>query len=83
MDKKIKIEDIICTDPDILGGTPVFKGTRVPVQSLFWHIEQGIPVEEFLEDFPTVSREQVIALLELTGTLFDREHIQRLYEASA
>ena len=54
---------IICT-PDILGGTPVFNGTRVPVQTLIDYLEGGQSINEFLEGFPTVSREQVIAFLE-------------------
>ena len=51
-------------DPEILGGEPVFAGTRVPVKSLFDHLEAGDSIEEFLEGFPSVKREQVIALLE-------------------
>jgi uncharacterized protein (DUF433 family) len=48
-----------------MGGTPVFVGTRVPVQTLLDYLEAGDPLDEFLEDFPTVSREQVVAVLEL------------------
>ena len=55
---------IISCSPDILGGTPVFAGTRVPVQTLLDYIEGGESIDEFLEGFPTVSREQVIAFLE-------------------
>ncbi len=51
-------------NPEILGGEPVFAGTRVPVKSLFDHLEAGDSIEEFLEGFPSVKREQVIALLE-------------------
>jgi uncharacterized protein (DUF433 family) len=54
----------ITYDPGILGGEPVFAGTRVPVKSLFDHLEAGDSIEEFLEGFPSVQREQVIALLE-------------------
>lgn len=54
----------IISDPEILGGTPVFKGTRVPVQSLFDHLEAGDSIGDFLEGFPSVRREQVIAILE-------------------
>ena len=57
-------EQVIHTDPDILGGTPVFVGTRVPVQALIDYIEGGHPLADFLDDFPTVSREQAIAALE-------------------
>ena len=60
-----KISAIITHDPDVQGGTPVFRGTRVPVQSLFDHLETGESIEDFLEGFQTVQREQVIALLEL------------------
>ena len=52
------------SDPEILGGTPVFVGTRVPFQTLLDYLEAGDPLHEFLEDFPTVSREQAIAGLE-------------------
>ena len=55
---------VINIDPEILGGTPVFIGTRVPVQTLFDYVEGGNDLAEFLDDFPTVSREQAIQLLE-------------------
>ena len=55
---------VVVVDPEILGGTPVFRGTRVPVKSLFDFIEKGDSIEEFLVNFPTVRREQVIVLLE-------------------
>ena len=55
---------IVHSDPDILGGTPVFVGTRVPFQTLFDYLESGDPLGEFLEDFPTVSREQAVAAIE-------------------
>lgn len=55
---------IINTDPDVMGGTPVFRGTRVPIQSLFDYLEAGDSIEEFLQNFPTVDREQVIVLLQ-------------------
>lgn len=60
----MKLESVIDTNPDILGGTPVFAGTRVPVQSLFEHLEAGDSIDDFLEGFPSVRREQVIAVLE-------------------
>ncbi|MDH3692077.1 MAG: DUF433 domain-containing protein [Gammaproteobacteria bacterium] len=50
--------------PDIMGGTPVFRGTRVPVKTLLDYLERGDPLQTFLDDFPTVSREQTIAALE-------------------
>jgi uncharacterized protein (DUF433 family) len=57
--------DVISINPKILGGTPCFAGTRVPVASLFDHLEQDISLDEFLADFPTVSRQQAVAVLEL------------------
>ena len=55
---------VIVKHPDILGGTPVFRGTRVPIQALFDYLEGGDTLEDFLEGFPTVSREAAIAALE-------------------
>ena len=55
---------VIHTDPDILGGTPVFVGTRVPAKMLWAYLEGGDSLDVFLDDFPTVSREQSIAALE-------------------
>jgi uncharacterized protein (DUF433 family) len=57
--------EIVHSDPDILGGTPVFVGTRVPVKSLYDHLEAGDGLDEFLDGFPSVTREQPIAALEL------------------
>ncbi len=56
---------VIRIDPQILGGTPCFSGTRVPVESLFDHIRLGYTVDYFLAQFPSVKREQVLAVLEL------------------
>jgi uncharacterized protein (DUF433 family) len=56
---------IIVADPDILGGTPVFAGTRVPVRPLFDYLEEGGTLDEFLRQFPSVTREQAIAALDL------------------
>lgn len=56
---------IIQSDPDILGGTPVFVGTRVPVKTLLDYLEAGDSLEVFLDHFPSVSRQQAIAALEL------------------
>jgi uncharacterized protein (DUF433 family) len=55
---------VVHSDPDILGGTPVFVGTRVPVQALIDYIEGGHSLKEFLDDFPTVTREIAVAALE-------------------
>jgi uncharacterized protein (DUF433 family) len=59
------LSDIVRSDPEILGGTPVFVGTRVPVQSLFDYLEGGETLDEFLRQFPSVQREQAIAALDL------------------
>ena len=55
---------VIHSDPETLGGTPVFVGTRVPVQALIDYLEGGHPLAEFLDDFPSVTHEQAIAALE-------------------
>jgi uncharacterized protein (DUF433 family) len=55
---------IITADPDIMGGTPVFTGTRVPIQTLLDYLEAGDSVDDFLEGFPTVKKAQIIAFLE-------------------
>jgi len=57
-------QSVICRDPEVMSGTPVFCGTRVPVQTLIEYLEAGDSIDEFLEGFPTVSRAQVIAFLE-------------------
>jgi uncharacterized protein (DUF433 family) len=56
--------DLITVDPDILGGTPVFKGTRLPIKSLFDYLEDNYSLEEFLECFPSVTRELACKVLE-------------------
>ncbi len=60
-------------DPDKLGGTPVFAGTRVPIKNLFDYLEGGETLEDFLEGFPPVTREQAIAVLELAETSLLKE----------
>lgn len=60
---------LIVQDPEILGGTAVFAGTRVPVQSLIDCLEAGDSLDEFLDDFPTVSREHAVAVLDLAGRM--------------
>ena len=56
--------DLIVVDPDIHSGTPVFRGTRVPIKTLFDHLEAGDPLEVFLDDFPSVGRQLAVAVLE-------------------
>jgi uncharacterized protein (DUF433 family) len=62
-------EAVIVSSPDILGGTPVFRGTRVPFQTLIEYLEANQPLADFLDDFPTVSREAAIAALEEAKSL--------------
>jgi uncharacterized protein (DUF433 family) len=57
-------ESVVKIDPEIMSGAPCFVGTRVPIQNLIDYLEGGDSINEFLEDFPTVSREQVISFLE-------------------
>jgi len=59
-----ELHGIIHSNPEIMGGTPVFVGTRVPLENLIDYLEGGESVEDFLEAFPTVKREQVIAVIE-------------------
>lgn len=60
-------KSVVHSDPEIMGGTPVFVGTRVPVRNLIDYLEAGDSLETFLDAFPSVSREQAIAALELAG----------------
>jgi uncharacterized protein (DUF433 family) len=59
-----EMSSVVKIDPEIMSGTPCFAGTRVPIQNLIDYLEGGDSIDEFLEDFPTVTREQVIAFLE-------------------
>jgi uncharacterized protein (DUF433 family) len=58
------LKDVVHSDPEIMGGTPVFVGTRVPLQNLIDSLEGGESIEDFLDGFPSVKREQVIAVIE-------------------
>jgi len=62
---------VINIDPEILGGTPVFYGTRVPIKNLFDYLEGGDSIEIFLDDFDSVSKEQVIKVLEMSQKLIE------------
>jgi uncharacterized protein (DUF433 family) len=64
MDTQTIIQKIISASPDIMGGTAVFAGTRVPVQTLIDYVEAGDTIDDFLDGFPTVKREQVIGFLD-------------------
>ena len=64
----MKSDDLITADPEILGGTPVFKGTRVPVKTLFDYLEDNYTLEEFLTCFPSVTREMACLILQRSET---------------
>jgi uncharacterized protein (DUF433 family) len=63
----MKLEQIVHSDPEIVSGEPVFVGTRVPVRNLLDYLEGGESLDEFLDDFPSVTREQAVAFLEEAG----------------
>ena len=77
------LKDIISIDNEILGGQTVFMGTRVPVETLFDHLEAGITIDAFLEDFPSVTKEQAIALLDYANKLLNSKNLDQLYAAVA
>lgn len=63
----LKNSPIIGISPDVMGGTPVFAGTRVPVQTLLDYLKAGESIDDFLDGFPTVTKEQIVAFLEEAG----------------
>jgi len=65
----MRLIHLIVKDPDILGGTAIFRGTRVPFQALLDYLESGQTLDEFLDDFPTVARADAIGALELASSL--------------
>ncbi|MGD1094711.1 MAG: DUF433 domain-containing protein [Bryobacteraceae bacterium] len=67
--ESVPANEVIVKDPEILGGTPVFRGTRVPFQALLDYLEGGETLNEFLDDFPTVSREAAVGALEFAKSL--------------
>lgn len=75
------IRTLINADPDISGSTPVFASTRVPIQSLFDHLETGVPPDEFLDDLPSVSKWQAVALLKVASQLLTAKNVAQLYAA--
>ena len=66
-------ESVIVKDPEILGGMPVFRGTRVPVKNLIDYLATGETIDAFLDDFPTVTREQIIRFLQEAGAMAAHE----------
>jgi uncharacterized protein (DUF433 family) len=74
----MKATDVLSSDPEIVSGAVVFKGTRVPVDALFENLAAGMSLEEFLDDFPTVERAQAEAVLQLAA-----DDLKRLYGSLA
>ena len=72
------VDSVVRCDLDVLGGTPVFAGTRVPINHLFEFLESGETVDEFLDQFPTVTRQQALAALELS-----KKSLLNQYEVAA
>lgn len=77
------IRNLITIDKEILDGQPVFTGTRVPVESLLDHLEAGVSLDQFLDDFPSVTRQQAIELLEAANKLLTANNLEQLYAAVA
>ena len=77
-DRKMNIKELVEVDPEKMSGTPVFTGTRVPISHLFDYLEAGDSLDVFLDDFPTVTREQALGVLELM-----RERLLTEYETAA
>lgn len=77
------IKDLITIDPETMDGQPVFKDTRVPIQTLFDHLEEGVSLDEFLDEFDTVSKDQAIAIMEIASKLLSSKNIAELYDAAA
>jgi uncharacterized protein (DUF433 family) len=68
-------QSVIHADPEIMGGTPVFVGTRVPVQTLFEYLAAGDSIEEFMEDFPSVTKDKAIRAIKESAVLW-RSHVR-------
>ena len=73
--------DVIQVNPNILGGTPVFKGTRVPVEVFFDHLQAGVTIGEFVQDFSTVTKQQCVQVLELAEHILTSNNLKQLYES--
>jgi uncharacterized protein (DUF433 family) len=71
---------IVVSDPDIAGGEPIFRGTRVPVATMFEHLEEGVGLTEFLADFPTLDRADVLTLLREAHSLVVGQELRRAAE---
>jgi uncharacterized protein (DUF433 family) len=77
------IKDLITSNHEILGGKPVFYGTRVPIETLFLHLEKGVSLDEFLSDFPSVSRVQAVAVLGIAEKILTSPNLEQFGEIAA
>jgi uncharacterized protein (DUF433 family) len=75
--------DYISVNKEILGGQPVFKDTRVPIETLFNHLERGVSLDGFLDDFPTVTKEQATAVLDIAEKLLTSDTLDKIYEIAS
>jgi uncharacterized protein (DUF433 family) len=75
--------DYISVNKEILGGQPVFKDTRVPIETLFNHLERGVSLDVFLDDFPTVTKEQATAVLDIAEKLLTSDTLDKIYEIAS
>ena len=81
--RAMKIQEILTIQKNVQFGTPVFKGTRVPAAFLFEFLEDGLTIEAFLEEFPSVKHEQTVQLLEWRNLLLKSPKMLNLYESAA
>ena len=79
----MNLNKIITIDKEIMGGQPVFSDTRVPIETLFDHLEIVISIDEFLDDFSTVRRDQAVALLDASNKIMTSQNISEFYETIA
>ncbi len=77
------IKELISIDSETLGGQPVFKGTRVPIETLFDHLEDGVSLDVFLDEFDTVTKAKAIAIMEIASKLLSSAKINELYVSVA
>ena len=79
----IPIGDVVQVNPEILVGQAVFKGTRVPVETIFDYLESGESLELFLSEFPSLSREQALSVLQIASKIVSNSNFIQLYGAAA
>ena len=77
------LKELVSVDTEVLGWQPIFAGSRVPVVSMFYHLERGVSLDEFLSDFPSVKKEVAVAVLGIAENLFSSGNINKRYETAA